>query len=272
MSSRLFAIQQLSLELCMAPRSSQKYYIIIPLSYSGWSFCCWQDCSCGCVVTLMLLIWLGPECIHATHILYCIAYPLSLFVSTSPSSVSLHLCHFFILVNYMYCCSSLLMRAKHWGLFIAEPPLTHLSNWIMHRRLKTPLIKKSPLWIKMLRRTHFLHREVTWCSRLPPVMRWKRDLTNGIKLFRLRGPFPLSDNFYDSSSNNLSNKLLSEFIFSFNDLLKTSKDRVVTPGILKEASPQRPSQLMHDSTTEINVTACRLVSLSPLAVVGNERW
>lgn len=97
-----------------------KYYIIIPLSYSGWCFCCWQDCSCGCVVTLMLLIWLGPECIHATHILYCIAYPLSLFVSTSPSSVSLHLCHFFNLVNYMYCCSSLLMRAQHWGLFYSR--------------------------------------------------------------------------------------------------------------------------------------------------------
>lgn len=113
----------------------------------------------------------------------------------------------------------------------------------MHHRLKTPLIKKSPLWIKTLRPTHFLHAEVTWCSRLPPVMRWKRDLTNGIKLFRLRGPFPLSDNVYDSSSNNLSNKLQSESILGVNDLLKTSKDHVVAPSILKEASPQRPPSI-----------------------------
>ena len=68
MPTRIFAIQQLPLEIRMPPRSRQKYYIIVLLSYSGWLRRHWRGYGCGCGVALTLLIWPGPNVFTQTTI------------------------------------------------------------------------------------------------------------------------------------------------------------------------------------------------------------
>lgn len=130
-----FAIQQLSSAVMHTLPCQPKYYITIQLSSAGLCQSQWQ----GYVCRWPPIIKLAQDSKAHKH---CNTASLSL-----PS------------FNHLFSSSSPSLhppgKGPAAGTFTSDLSFTSPSNWITHSGIRSPLIKRGLLWIKMLRRTHF---------------------------------------------------------------------------------------------------------------------